>query len=201
MSKLDLRTDNMMNILGDMMDIFEETNQDIVKWVDRAMQHIMNIRVMFESVDTKLDDVEMHRFKTLMLDVLDKYISNVRAEAYECSIVVPSSLPDYSMSLGGGTMREQSQVPEEEEDSGAGEKVVAVCREKGEHSGSYNIPAVFDKTVEDHGDIERYDDPYSPDQEMEEMVSQVIEACIQDSSCPKQAYEEECEHTSECEDG
>ena len=93
LSKLDLRTDNVMNILGDMMDIFEETNQDIVKWVDRVMQHIMNIRVMFESVDTELDNVEIHGFKILMLDELES-ISAISEQklTYMCSILTPSSL-------------------------------------------------------------------------------------------------------------
>ena len=68
---------------------------------------------MFEYVDTELNNMEIHGFKTPMLNMLDKYISDIRAEAYECSIVMPSLLPDSSMSCGGGTKRENAKRREE----------------------------------------------------------------------------------------
>ena len=108
------------------------------------------------------------------------------------------------MSLGGGTKREmlgeQSQVPEDEADSEACiKKVVAVCRKKGEPEGSGNrVPSVFDKSVEDHGEIKRCDSPYLPDQEMEEMVSQVVGPCTWEHSLPRQAHVYECGYMNEC---
>ena len=71
------RMNSAINILGDMIDLC--LKKETFKGIDRE---ITIMRAMFEAMDVELENNKIQELKIPMQEVLNRYISEVRAKAY-----------------------------------------------------------------------------------------------------------------------